>query len=541
MSKITNLFLLPMLCSFLLIFSACNEPTPQVEQMPSPNSFVSVTSSISPKATNATIFNIKKLLDKADYSAVTEMEFFANWAKNSIKNNPVLLEIIKDPAKSGIHINGEIAYITVAGENNTFSNQLIFPIADQEKMKKALAAMTTDNPLQDKGSYQMMPLGSNQTLVFNATKGALLENPDEATINSILNPSGEGLKENSNFAKQYNTNSDILVWNNSTNWLPLLKLIPNSEIGISFAQISKQDLNDNYLTYHYTFEDGTANMKATTELNPNLKDNLGNWLADNITTDYSDVFPKENLLLNMNMGLDLKGILSFMTPRGLIPMANPQTEKSVGLTLPQIEQSLAGDLSVGLYATETGSAAVLFAIGIKDKSLVENALFKLGVEKKGATWSWTAKNEMDPTGKAVGYTLKMTDDLLIASTNEALLAKAIKGGQDNNIVKDITTGWLGMYLDFESIQSNKDQIAMLIGRDPSELSPIQMEELRSLTFSAKGNNMTSSLKTKKADVNSLKTIITMMNNIYKAQENAVDEFDDFDSEFGESTTDNKTI
>jgi hypothetical protein len=32
-----------------------------------------------------------------------------------------------------------------------------------------------------------------------------------------------------------------------------------------------------------------------------------------------------------------------------------------------------------------------------------------------------------------------------------------------------------------------------------------------------------------------------MNNIYKAQENAVDEFDDFDSEFGESTTDNKTI
>jgi hypothetical protein len=148
---------------------------------------------------------------------------------------------------------------------------------------------------------------------------------------------------------------------------------------------------------------------------------------------------------------------------------------------------------------------------------------------------------MDPTGKAVGYTLKMTDDLLIASTNEALLAKAIKGGQDNNIVKDITTGWLGMYLDFESIQSNKDQIAMLIGRDPSELSPIQMEELRSLTFSAKGNNMTSSLKTKKADVNSLKTIITMMNNIYKAQENAVDEFDDFDSEFGELTTDNKTI
>lgn len=541
MSKITNLFLLPILCSLLVVFSACNNTNPDADGSAAiGNSFASVTSSISPQATNVTIVNAKSIMDKADYDAVKEMDFFADWAKEATLNNPKLMELLNDPTKSGLQLNGEVAYVTVINEMGEPQTQLIFPIADAEKMKNALVAMTTDNPLQDKGDYQMMALSSNQAVVFNDKIGAVVETTNESIINSILNPQGEGLKQNENFSQNYAAGNDVLVWSNSSNWLGMLQENPMLGMGLGMAQISMEDLKNNYAVTRYNFEDGAVTMKSTTNLNPSLKDKLGNMTTDKFVTNYADVFPKENMLMNMSIGLDMKGILRFMTPRGFVKLGSAQTEDRFGLSLPQMEEALAGDVSFGLYGTEE-SAAVLFAIGIKDKSLLENAFFKLNMQKEGDAWTWSATSEVDPTATPVKYTLKMKDDMIIASTDVNLLDKAMKGGQANDLVSDITNGWMGMYVDFENIQANGQKIANLMGRDPSEISPVKMEKLSSLKLHANGNEMTGRMETADDNVSSLKTLIQLMNEVYIQQEKAADEFDDFEEEFGEMDTDAKTI
>ena len=127
LSKITFMFFL----SLFLMVSCKN----------SPNLNDSLTA-IPKDATSVTAVNINSLMQKADFEAVKNMDFYKESIAEAEKENPAMAEIMKDPKKSGIDLTKNIyviqEYNLLESGNGSDDGTILMSIADVKAFEAML-------------------------------------------------------------------------------------------------------------------------------------------------------------------------------------------------------------------------------------------------------------------------------------------------------------------------------------------------------------------------------------------------------------------
>lgn len=527
MSKITNFLLLSFLSGLLLTFSSCTSDTPAVEGLVGKSGTTNVTAFVPNTATNLGVINLRKILDKADYTAVQQMAFFKDWANQNIGDNPKLMEILQDPALSGVDINGDVAYFSTNNDDGV----VLLPVADKAKMDAAIQNLNTsgDLPSEQKEGYTLVTFSKKSFLVYNDKIAILMPVNNATRIQSILDAeAANGIQQNEAFAKSYQDRKDIFTWSADDDMLVAMleKERPEVLTFLNLAQIPTEQLRGNAMSSNFEFQDGRMVGNTTLHINDALQNNLGRLVPNKLTSNYAATFPTDNLLAALTLGIDPSKLATQIANRGSEQVASMTTEQLMGLSIGQIKAALVGDMAIAVYGGE--KPAALLVIGIKDESLIENALRTLGAEKKGTEWQFKASMQGVENNPFV-YTIRIKDNMLYAATEVTLLEKAMTGGHDNNTVKQLSDGWMGFYLDKKNIDANNESITKLLKFNIMDATKeAKLSDLATIQLVVKDNVASSSIDLVKKDENALKVIIQYLESKYQEKQAIEDEFEEFE-------------
>ena len=206
--------------------------------------------------------------------------------------------------------------------------------------------------------------------------------------------------------------------------------------------LSLEDLKGNYLHTFLDFQKGQ--IKASTEyyIKSIVANDLDLLFKDAPDTDFSALFPSENLSMFFTAGLELRGINQLLIEKHIKGSATSFTDE-YGLSFEDLIDASNGDVAVGLYASEkekNKATEILFATTIADEKKIasilkaaeeqelikktSNDLYKLlGINRpiELDTITDTLKIDMD------GFLL-LKDDILYLTSSEDMVQK-IQSGQ----------------------------------------------------------------------------------------------------------------
>jgi len=546
MSNLTKLFGLSSFIALILFVSACgNGP----ESTGSPKGKVSISSSIPASSSAVFMINTSQLLSKADYESLKQTSFFKDWLSEVEKDSPEALPFLKDPAKTGVHLNGDMAFAAnfpadfISKQEPDFA--IIMPIADKAKLQAALDKATNEKEekptTEEREGYSITKLDNDQFWVMNDNIFAFVNKDDDAKIKAILNPEGEGIKSNAGFKTQFDKGNDMFFWMSADEIVENMLQSPqgkNIKSGLSMAQIDPKGLEGNSMFVNYNFEDGQVVSNSGFKFSEILQNELGDIFPEKISVDYSKHIPTENLVAAFTFGLNTDGIMAFMAKRGFDRLANMQVQARTGLSLEDLHNTISGDMASAVYASEDGEDAEMIVImGLKDKTKLEETMqnyTKMGVfEQKDNLWVMKGQQPMDPTEEPMEFRFKVVDNLLFVCNSAALLEKA-EAGASNNTMAEIQEGWMGMYIDYEKLAENQETIANNLPMDPMSMAMLgnmaESNELQVMKLVFDGGMMSSTLSLKSKDINSLKKIIELTDKMHQKSKEMEkdDEFEDFD-------------
>jgi hypothetical protein len=522
-----------------------------------------ISNAIPADATGVFLMNTKQLLEKADYASLKETSFFKDFIQEAKKESPEMVPFLEDPEAAGINMAGNLGfYFSLPEEMKTGKDiefALMLPVADKAKMDAAVTVAlkeAKDATTETKDGYIITALESNAFLIQGDKILAFTTFNDDAKVKELLNPTGENIRSNANFAKHLEESKDMLFWMSADPIVDMMLKNPQTAMqirgGLGFAQIPEEGLKGNYMSFFYDFEKGKMDVGTDFDFSDILVRELGDVFPDELAVDYSKYIPADNLAASMTFGINSAGVLNFMTKRGLDKMVD-QYLVMAGLDLGKIKDGITGDMAVGVYppAAQENDPAMVFALGLKDKAFMEGLLALAGnkITKDGDKYVFAGQQSMmDPTATPMQFFAVIKDDVILVSNSNAHLDKAI-AGTNNEMVGNLQAGWMGMFADYNIINDNYDIIANYLPIDPANLTMSKvMSEYQSVStvkVVAKGNKLTGETIMKDANTNSLKSLIQSMDKMYqnrekleaevnKGQKDEFDGFDDFEEEVKET-------
>ena len=81
-------------------------------------------------------------MKKADFESIKDMEFFRDMVGKATKQSPVIAAALKDPAKSGIDLNGKIYMTTDLDKNDPeqMTTHILVPLSNSDDFEKLVEA-----------------------------------------------------------------------------------------------------------------------------------------------------------------------------------------------------------------------------------------------------------------------------------------------------------------------------------------------------------------------------------------------------------------
>jgi hypothetical protein len=549
--RISTLILL----SAVLFLSACNDSKVK------PGAANDVATSIPSTASGVFLMNVNSMLEKADYDAFQKTEVFGKFVEEVKEKNPALVAFIKDPAEAGLDLTGNMGmYFSPAPKNETWEFAMIFPVSDLEKLKAAIAEATkevTDMTTAEGDGYTLYSMDDDAHLVQSGAIVALTTFNDAAKIKAMVAPEGNGIRDNKKFADQIPTGKDMAYWMDAD---PIMETILSDartkmqvEGAMAGAAIPVEGLKGNTLYGYSDFKKGKSEGELAFQFSDELKEELGDLVADQMAVNYANYLPEGNLGAAFSFGVNGKGVLNFLTKRGLDATVDGQLAM-FGLSLGAIEEGITGDLAAGLYPPADGSSEPMMvaALGIKDKAFIEGLFGKAPLsmvfKKEGENYVFSRGTDMMGNEMPKFYA-KVVGDALVISNNMNLFEQALSGSTNNNI-KPLQEGWLGMYLDYRVLNENFDVIAKALPMNPMVLSQLsenmKYQNIETAYIVGKGEKIKMYSDTKDKDMNALKSSLLIWEQMYKngalesiledAKENEElqDDIDAFEQEFEEA-------
>ncbi|MEO1262890.1 MAG: DUF4836 family protein [Bacteroidota bacterium] len=470
-------------------------------------------------ATSVTGFDIQRMMDKADFESVKDMEFYREMVGKASKQSDVIAAVLKDPTKSGIDLSGKIYMSTDVNKDDPelFTTHILVPLNDANAFGKLISA--TDIKVEKKNGLNISGAnGNGGTMIWDDKLLALsISNNDtvdtEVKTKMLFELSPEqSIASNKNFTSAVEADHDMVTWM-STN---TLAGNPAARMALVAIDVDRDALKDNFIHGYGDFENGKMVAHTDFYFNSELDRNiLGRFFKDESSADFSKVLPTNDLTFAMKGALNLRGMDKFLSER-------PQTKEYADLVMndfagferKQILETLSGDVMVAAYAgDENQSENFITALALKNNKKAKAMLQKAVADKKLKEVEPGLYNVVQLGGedfsirinKGMGKFLHF-EDMLVYSPNEDLLMQikngdiSLGGKKINNALDHFDNQTMAGWFDFQSLESK-------VGDLPTNF-------FKDVRFNMNSKGADFILETSKPEQNSLKTIFEMMEQQY---------------------------
>jgi len=458
--------------------------------------------------------NVQSILDKMDFEEVKQMDFFKDMLGNSETERPELVYLMENPQESGVNLSQNIYMFSEVDEED-INNSIVgtvMQLKDAKKFEEMLKNADKEGNLsmEKKGKYNLARMGDQGAIVWNdniAIAGGGMKG-DELTdklIDMLTKKPSKSIKKNKDFKKKFKGNHDFFSYQSSK----FLSGMADDNIGmlLSSFNLTKEDLADNYTVSYGDFKDGKLEASQEYILNPKVKEMLKAIIKEDVSTDFSNFIPAENLAGVFTGGLNMRGINQLLEEQGMLGAGADMMLKSADLSRQDIIKALDGDLFVATYVSEKeDEPAIIGGLKIGDKAKMDKIL-KVGV--KSGMLKKTGKNVYELSQFAgmlskeldglSGFQFAIKDGMLLFG-NARDVAKVNRGNFKKADKQSIGDGSFGFYADMQAIN---DAFPKLDLKDADEIK---------MSGDLKGSQSTMTFKDKKT--NGLKQLMKIINEVY---------------------------
>ena len=362
------------LVSFILFGSSCKKSEAVGE-----DAILNIPSSTS----SVTAINVKRLMEKADFEAVQKMDFYKNMLA---KTTPSVAAVLKDPSQSGIDLDAHAYMIQDMDMSNLEKSFTGIVLSLKDKAAYEKLVTSGDSPkVETSDGFQYFQPERNVIVSWNDNIAVIGMSQSYRRVNlkefvaKVFNTKKENsIAHNENLKKCFSKDADIVGWFGSDAMAEAAK----GKMGMmAMAGFSPDMLKGSYAHSYFNFEKGEMVGNSEYEINDKLADEYRHLFKNKIKTDFSKYLPAENLAFAFAGGLDVKGISTILTNKGMSGMADFQL-KEFGLSLAGLAKTFDGDFLVSGYRVEgRKNPAMMIATKINDASNFQKIL-ELGIEYK---------------------------------------------------------------------------------------------------------------------------------------------------------------
>ena len=489
---------------FLLIgligFSSCKEEIATADAL---NLVPATVSSV-------TAVRLDRLMDKADFENVKNMEFYQDML--SEVEDPAMTAILRNPAESGIALEHPL-YLTYDINPQDFEEILIVGVAtlaDASKFEAALSDVPGDTESGEGFSYRQM---DRQALVaWNDAAVLVMSSPGYLNLKEKAAAWFAGTEGEAGVAAE-KTLRDIMGKDaDITTWSSLNALSENMQVKMmaGMMQIPAEALKGNYATSFTNFEKGQISSFGYLDFNDDLTKDIRRLVKNEVDTDFEDYIPADNLTFALTAALSAEGIDEILANNPMYRGFADQALAEFGTNSTDLLSAFDGDIMVTGHTVPGQMVPELsFATKLGD---MDNFGKVLQFLTQSGIFTATGENTYT-VQKSTGFGnafVRIEDDMLFIADNEGHLNRmADEAYRGSDLVKGEAKEWLdghisGLFLNFESLFGSMGT---------SDVEPVA-KTLDNLVMGVDRDESEMHLNLKRDDVNSLKALFEMANEIY---------------------------
>ncbi len=468
-------------------------------------------------STAVSAVNLKSLMQKADFEAVKQMEFYQAMVKETSQDHPDLAEILMNPAASGIDLEQKMYMSTVLDQNDpekaTMYMMILLKDAD------AFGKMMKDKDMefvQQNGINLLKDPRGNASFGWNEKLAVFtFGNSSDETMDSLLpgifEPAPKNtLASNKDVLKALDGNHDLTTWMSTD----ALAASSAAKMGVNMLDLDEDILKGNSIHSYADFEKGAVKGHSDFYIGKELGEKfIGRFFKKEVDTDFSKILPKENLAFAAVGAVDFRGIDQFLSER-------PETKgfadfalNDLGMKREDLIAMLGGDVMVAGFNESAENPSFMVATNVKNEQKAKEFLAAAVQQKKLKEiekdfYKVTSVGNADfsiTVNKGMGKLL-MKDGLLIYSTDDGLLEK-IKSGNlsgadlaDKKSLSHFDDQTLAGWFTFSALQRT--------------LQAPGAEYFKDIKFNVNGKGADFILETTETNTNSLQTFFKMINQAY---------------------------
>lgn len=462
--------------------------------------------------------NPKQLMEKADFEAVKKMAFYKEMLSELEEGNEKdLIAIMNNPTESGIDLdrNANIFFAPNPEDMEDLTGGIIFGIADADKLEAILKK--SKDKVQEGDGFKYINASNDGVIAWTETVGFAGTAGDEDNIEATLKGIFAGdskITSNSSVKKALGSGHDISYWMTSSNMVDAL--YDEFQMQLSMASLKKEDLMNNNFSGYTDFEKGKIESIGKYDLTNGLLKDLKLLMKEEVKTNFRKHIPNKNLGMVFTGAVNMKGVNQLLKDKGASGLFNTQA-KQYDMTSDDVADAIDGDMFVANYMVD-GSMEPQLLVGMKigdvkkfDKML--DIVVGFGMLSKAGK----GKYRVDAPGNKMDMII--VDNIAFISNDALLLAKASAGDLssseqvDKKLMGQLSDGIFGMFMDFNNL-------ANAMGDDV----PFA-DQMESMTSTSTWKESSAVMLMKDKNQNSLKTIMKIINEGFKQQQDMRKKFE----------------
>ncbi|HKK80387.1 MAG TPA: DUF4836 family protein [Phaeodactylibacter sp.] len=488
-------------------FTACQKELPPVED--------SLTY-IPEDAAMVTAIRLQQLMDKANFESLKQTKGFQNMLEDAAEENAMLAKVLADPAASGIDLSKNMYVSVELSDSEPLMTLASFSIADAEALEQMMEGLEVEaSPVNNDFKYFDTP--GKAAVAWN-DEVLLLGMVDESIsvkdrlLRYLETPADASVAGNTNLREQLQGDFDILNWLSSD----FILRSRDWQTSGNLLNYDKEELSGQYVAHALTFEEGVIENKVMLDLSGRLKNDLGMFFRDEVTTDFITAAPAGTPAFLLTAAFDINGVNQLLVEKYSKGVAE-KTLNEFGLSAKELLKAFSGDIMLAGYESPKGAA--LFAAAVEDEAPLRTLLDKATEDNKLEQLSdnryrflrWEREAEGDSS--YVKTSIEMDGEVLLHEglffiANQPALLDQIEAGN---------TGLSGE-LAKQSAQAMGEHIFTAFG-NPALMSAFdfEAEQIQEVEASADREGIQLRLEMDNQELNSLRYLIELME---KEQEEA---------------------
>lgn len=395
--------------------------------------------------------DIPKFLKKSQIAEIEESDIVSTYLSDASSQNPVFIEMVKNPLNSGIDFRQNTFYALDYDENNKNEHfaGLILSLNDASKFENIVRTHYPKKIKSGKGFEfvqidKVTIIGWNDQHVIFGSSDMFISLEEKMSQFFVTQPSNS-IVNNKNFLEAINVGKDLSFWLSTTPFLNDKALLRS----YGAANIPTDILKDNHITGYIDFGKGKMEGKVKFDFKPEMDEIFTNYFNDESQSDFSQYMPKNNCGFALTTSINIPGIYNYRLGDREIQNAVDKLLATKNLTTNQLFRTFGGDLFVSSYREKlTESASLLIGTRFQNRPFL-NEILDIGVKaeylikESDDIYKWTSTSRDSSAFNITfddGYPrLIIKDDVLFFISDVKHYFRINDGGYKSNEMMDRAT------------------------------------------------------------------------------------------------------